>query len=80
MDATALQMKQRDAEEFAAANLGQCCQELLDWSKTGILCGGYVRKLATMFSHCTDSEIHQLSIAKATVDHLAVEIVANMGA
>lgn len=79
MDTTALQGKQREAEEFAAAHLGQCCQELLDWSKTGILCEGYVRRLATMFAHCTDSEIHRLSIAKAAVDHLAVEVVANLG-
>lgn len=79
MDVDELKIRQREADEFCVAHLMECCRELVEWSRTGILCEGKVRKLATMFAHCSDSEMTQLRIAERTVQMAAVELVGLRG-
>lgn len=38
------------AQEYCRANLKACCQEMIDFSKTGILVNVHVRHLARMVS------------------------------
>lgn len=57
----------KEMQEAVAANLTQCCEELLEWSNTAVLCSGKVREIAygirefTTGSHLSivESEIKQ---------------------
>lgn len=68
------QMRQ-EAMEFAAANIKECAEELLEWSETGVLRDGKVRELALQ---CKEwgGEYYRLSIAKGIVQHAALAVVA----
>lgn len=60
--------------KFAQDNLRQRAMELLVWQDTGILCDGYVRKLARMCGEWAGSE-HSLQIAKSFINRAALENV-----
>lgn len=66
----------RDASEaFAAANLRECADELLEWSATALLRNGKVRELAKLCAEWA-GERDALSIAERIVQHAALRAVA----
>jgi hypothetical protein len=56
---------------YAAANLKACAEELVDWSKTGVLAEGHMRHLAALFANA-GGDNGGLPVAKAEVLHLCM--------
>lgn len=61
------------SEQFATQHLVECAQEILEWSKTGILCDGRVRELARMWD---EVETHNaLRIAQSFTERAAYKAI-----
>lgn len=56
---------------YAAANLKPAAEELVDWSKTGILAEGHMRHLAELFV-AAGADGNGMAVAKAEVLNLAM--------
>jgi hypothetical protein len=62
------------AEKFCKENLAECCREIIDWHKTGILCDGKTRELA----HILEFLRHEsLTVAESMIFIASIEMVAN---
>lgn len=60
-----------ESEEFAAANLRECAEELLEWSDTAFLRDGKVRELARLCAVWTGDR-DALPIAERIVQRAAL--------
>jgi hypothetical protein len=56
---------------YAAANLKACAEELVEWSKTGVLVEGQMRRLAVLFADA-GADNGGMPVAKAEVLHLSM--------
>lgn len=63
-----------ESEEFAAANLRECAEELLEWNNTGLLRDGKVRELARLCAVWAGDR-DSLSISQRIVEHGALRAV-----
>ncbi len=73
MSAAELKLAQDAANLFVAENLVDLCGELVDFSDTGILCEGKIKKLTKMVSYSGTSA---QSLAIGMVEHAAVRLIA----
>jgi molybdopterin synthase catalytic subunit len=69
----ALKEQRRVAEEFAKANLQQCCTELLAWHATGKLPQGRMRELVRL---CAFARNDAFAVAENIVKSAAIEEIA----
>lgn len=64
-----------EGTRFVEDNLRDCCTEVMDYERTGVLCDGLVRKLCRMFRSIA-AEQECLSMALDAVRRAAVEAAA----
>lgn len=62
-------------KSYLIANLKNCCEELLEWQLTGILCDGCVRQAARFSPFVKD--VHNLRYIQNCVTDLALHYVKN---
>ena len=74
---TELQDLYQQAKVLAKANLSECCQEIVEWRKSGILCNGTVRDMARKLEAV--DEHNSTRLAEQIVVQLALEVVAEQG-
>ncbi|HXF45354.1 MAG TPA: hypothetical protein VNK91_04470 [Burkholderiaceae bacterium] len=68
-----LRNQRRAAEEFAKANLRQCCVELLAWHTAGKLPQGKMRELVRL---CAFAHNDAFAVAESIVKRAAIEAIA----
>lgn len=76
MDLSNPKLARAAAEIFCRDNLRECCAELVEWSRTALLCDGKLRELAKLCGHYI-SEHDALKVAERMVQQLACESVCS---
>lgn len=74
---TPIEQVRKDSEAFAEQHLEDLCQEILDWSETGVLCDDLLRQLADMWRPYEDH--HSITIAESFVKAAAFRRIAQGG-
>lgn len=63
------------AKQFCRSNLKQCCDDMADWDKTGVLRNGKLRELSDLCSFAGHSD---LAVAKGIVTMEAIRFVSGL--
>lgn len=71
---TDAQLIYEEAKELASSNLTECCKEIVEWRKSGLLKEGVVRSIASKLESV--DEHNAFSIAEQIVVQFALEAMA----